>query len=494
MAECPRHPSRNGCPNLGEMLTFSRVQIPPTILIADDDEGLLILIENSLRREGYEVATASSGSAAVEWLSTHPVDLLLLDLKLADIEGPELVSRLIKQGHSGRFITITGQGDERVAVEMMKRGALDYLVKDGRFLEFVPAVVRRALEQVTREEKLAVAEAALKREHNFTAAILQTVGALVVVMDREGRIIRFNRACEECTGYLANEVLGLSCLERFIAPEDLERVKRVFQQSLEGTLPTRHEYAWVTKAGERRLTTWSNTVLRAADGAIEFIVGTGIDETARKRLEQEILEVSDREQRRIGHDLHDGLGQQLTALELQGQALVGKLKTAAPVLVEPAREICRQIRQTITQTRLISHGLSPVPQGEDGLMTALDELAASTTGMETACCEFICPEPVQVTSVLVATNLFRIAQEAVNNSLKHSGAKRIRVTLTEDPDRLKLLVQDNGTGFPLRRGKGSGLGLRIMSYRAQLIGATLEVESGDPGEGVRLMCVLGKKR
>src|SRR5690348_13861088 len=117
-----------------------------TIFIVDDDRGLLRLVEKALQREGLATATAASGAEAMLWLAKNTPDLLLLDLKLQDIEGKELVRQISEIRSNLPFIIITGQGDERVAVEMMKRGARDYLIKDAEFLQFVPEVVKHVLE------------------------------------------------------------------------------------------------------------------------------------------------------------------------------------------------------------------------------------------------------------------------------------------------------------------------------------------------------------
>src|SRR5688572_29307829 len=119
----------------------------PLILIVDDDRGMLRLIEKTLQRGGFATATAASARDAIQWLQTNRPALMLLDLKLQDMEGKEVINHLADMGMSLPFVVITGQGDERVAVEMMKRGALDYLTKDTQFQEFVPSVVRRALDQ-----------------------------------------------------------------------------------------------------------------------------------------------------------------------------------------------------------------------------------------------------------------------------------------------------------------------------------------------------------
>src|SRR6266404_2562877 len=125
-----------------------------TILVVDDDRGLLRLIERALRREGFPTATADSGKTALDWLADHEANLMLLVLKLEDIQGSELIERVKEADRCPPFIVITGQGDERVAVDMMKRGAVDYLVKDVDFLEFVPSVVKRAFEQLENARRL----------------------------------------------------------------------------------------------------------------------------------------------------------------------------------------------------------------------------------------------------------------------------------------------------------------------------------------------------
>jgi len=159
---------------------------PATILVVDDDPGLVVLIERALREEKWRVATATSGREALAWLERHPADLLLLDLKLNDLGGREFIGALGKGGRPVPFIIITGQGDERVAVDMMKRGALDYLVKDINFIEFLPTVVRLAFQRLREEQKLIEAqEARQQAEAELIADLdamtrLQRLGTLYV--------------------------------------------------------------------------------------------------------------------------------------------------------------------------------------------------------------------------------------------------------------------------------------------------------------------------
>jgi PAS domain S-box-containing protein len=136
------------------------------------------------------------------------------------------------------------------------------------------------------------AEVALKRERNFVSAVLDTVGALVVVLDREGRIVSFNRACEGLTGYAFAEVKDRYFWDLFLVPEEFEAVKHVFEKLCAGDFPLDFENFWLTKDGRRRLIAWSNTALVAADGTIEHVIATGIDVTERRAAEQEIRHLS----------------------------------------------------------------------------------------------------------------------------------------------------------------------------------------------------------
>jgi PAS domain S-box-containing protein len=138
--------------------------------------------------------------------------------------------------------------------------------------------------EITKRQHI---ETSLERERDFTAAILDTVGALVTVLDPQGRIVRFNRTCEQITGYSFAEVQHKHFWEVFLLPEEIVSVKAVFADLRLGQLPANHENYWVTRTGERRLIAWTNTVLRNAEGAVDYIIGTGIDITERQRIEAE---------------------------------------------------------------------------------------------------------------------------------------------------------------------------------------------------------------
>jgi signal transduction histidine kinase len=204
------------------------------------------------------------------------------------------------------------------------------------------------------------------------------------------------------------------------------------------------------------------------------------------RLEREVLETSEAERRRIGHDLHDSLGQRLTAASMTTNALVAALHADGSVFARHGEEIGRQIREAIAEVRSLSHGLAPVAMVDDGLMVALVSLAEETSRGEVRCV-FECPEPVRVADAELAGHLYRIAQEAVNNALKHAASSEIRIGLERRDGAIVLEVDDDGAGFEESAPSATGIGLRVMRYRARLIGATLEIGSA-PAGGARISC------
>jgi len=211
----------------------------------------------------------------------------------------------------------------------------------------------------------------------------------------------------------------------------------------------------------------------------------------RERLEGEILKISEREQRRIGHDLHDNLCQHLTATALAGQVLNEKLAAKSLPEAADADNIVGLVEEGITMARTLARGLSPVEMEADGLMDAFKELAAGLTARSGVQCKFELEAPVLIHDDTTATHLYRIAQEAVSNAIRHGKAKQIVISLSERSGLVELTVEDNGLGLPNGWSKGDGLGTRIMAHRAAMMGGTLSLNSVPTG-GTIVICSLPK--
>lgn len=212
-------------------------------------------------------------------------------------------------------------------------------------------------------------------------------------------------------------------------------------------------------------------------------------ESERAQLEREILETSERERRSIGRDLHDGLGQRLTAASMAAEALASDLGAVAPEVSNRASGLAGGLRAAIAEARQLSHGLAPPELSESGLVLALASLVESARGAGTRAV-LECPAEIVISNAAAATHLFRIAQEAVTNALKHARPGEIRIGLEMKGSDVVLEVEDDGCGMP-ETAQGEGIGLRVMRHRANLLGGKIEIlASAAGGTLVRCCCPL----
>ncbi|MCH7685743.1 MAG: sensor histidine kinase, partial [Planctomycetes bacterium] len=205
-------------------------------------------------------------------------------------------------------------------------------------------------------------------------------------------------------------------------------------------------------------------------------------------LQKEVLQIATDEQRRIGQDLHDTTAQELTGLVYLAQSLCSQLQEKSLPESKTAEKITEGLKRAAKQLRTIAKGLIPVEVGSEGLMSGLLELAAATSDMNGIRCRFQCEQPVAVADDRIATQLYRIAQEAVTNAVKHGRPEHVQLTLERSGETITLKISDDGVGIP-DQPVGRGMGLQIMTYRAGLIGANLEIGASDKG-GTLVTCTL----
>ena len=467
-SEAKSQVSDSEIPNLEAMYRALVEQIPAVVFMAYLDRGI---------GEAYvspQIET-SLGFSQEEWLEDpirwyehiHPEDKERWSLEAAEmfLSGQPLRSAYRVLARDGRVIWF------HCEAKMIRK-------PDGRpwFIHGVGFDIS----DLKRTEK------ELQEERNVASAILDTVGALVVVLDPEGRIIRFNRACEQISGYSSEEVAGRYLWDLFMIPEEAELLSGVFEQLRADQLRNDYESYWVTRSGNRRLIAWSSTLLPGGSDSPTYIIASGIDITERKRLEKAILEVSSREQRRIGRDLHDGLGQHLTGIAFMSKVQEQKLAEKNLPEAGDAAKIVRLVNEAIHTTRELARGLLPVVSDAQGLMSALQRYASEVADVFGVSCRFRCDEPVLILDYTGATHLYHVAQEAVNNAMKHGHARNIVIHLWAKFDQGTLSIEDDGMGIP-DIPHSSGMGLQIMNHRAGMIGGSLQVKARET-QGTIVLC------
>ena len=229
--------------------------------------------------------------------------------------------------------------------------------------------------------------------------------------------------------------------------------------------------------------------VRSAEGRSYGRVWYFRDVTERKQLAKQILEAGERERQRIGLDLHDDLCQHLTGITFLGRVLQQRLSSRVPDEALAAGKIVDLVEQAVRRARDLARGLQPLQLQTGGLAVALKELASTIEEMFHVRCHFRCDEPFRVEDPATPIQLYRIAQEAITNAIRHGGARNVYVDLVELDGRLILTIEDDGSG--IREGAMSpGLGLRTMRHRAAMVGATLSIEPAD-GTGTIVTCKLG---
>jgi PAS domain S-box-containing protein len=461
-------------PNLEAKYRALLEQIPAVVFMAYLDRGI---------SEAYvsPQIEAALGYSREEWLEDpvrwyqriHPEDKQRWSLEAAEmfLSGKPLRSSYRVIARDGRVIWF------HCDARMMRR-------EDGR-----PWFIHGVAFDISDIKRI---EEELQEERNFVSAILDTVGALVVVLDSEGHILRFNPACELTTGYSMEEVQGKYIWDLFLLPEEAERFQTIFEVLRTDLLPQDYQSCWLTRHGDQRLIAWTSTLLPAGGDTSNYIIATGIDITERKHLEKAILDISAREQRRIGQDLHDDLGQHLTGIAFMAKVHEAKLAEKNKPEAEDAAKIVKLVNEAIHRTRELARGLLPVVSDSQGLMSALQIWAAEVEDLFGISCRFQCETPVLIDDDAMATHLYHIAQEAVNNAIKHGEARSILIQLTAEQGRGTLAIRDDGSGIAENFAVTQGMGLHIMNYRAGMIGGDLDVRR-DARRGTVVTCTFPVK-
>jgi len=188
-------------------------------------------------------------------------------------------------------------------------------------------------------------------------------------------------------------------------------------------------------------------------------------------------------------DLHDTLGQDLTGVAFLAKVLSEKLTARGAAEAAEAVQIGQRINQAIALTRSLARGLVPVDPGDEGLTSALHDLAHNVHTTFGVDCRFTCDRTIRIHDSTIALHLFQIAREAANNAITHGKARRLDLTLTDSDERITLIVRDDGVGLPAEAGRGEGIGLHVMNHRARMIGGVLSVQAVDGG-GTAVTCMV----
>ncbi|MCU0848929.1 MAG: response regulator [Spirochaetes bacterium] len=474
------------------------------ILAIDDKADNLVTVSALIRNllPGTEVIAVQSGREGIAAAERELPDVIILDVKMPEMDGFE-VCRLLKSNDATKHIPIilltAIKTDVPSRIHGLELGADAFLTKPIDETELVAQInvmlrikhtedllrMEKELLEVMVEERTE----ALTKERDFIKSLEDASPAYYVALGPEGGVMTMNRAMLAALGTVNDRARGLDFFEGFVHEQDREMARRAFSLMMENRKTPTVEFGLVAEDGRDLLVEWQGRPFYAKGGALEFVFFVGIDITERKRLEKIIMNDSEKERNRIGQNLHDGLGQHLAGIAFKSEILKLKLRERSAESNEDVDEIIMLVNQAIDQARDLAKGLCPVDMSAGGLRSALEDLRNNTSRLFGVNCLLDWDEMVSIEGDMEGSHLYYIAKEAVNNAVRHGKARNILISMGLMEGSAAMRITDDGIGIPENTDEAIGMGLKIMRYRAWIIGSSFEAKRS-PGGGTEVACVI----
>ena len=391
------------------------------------------------------------------------------------------LSQTFNNAQSSATVPIQGPDGSFGVLSVHAKGHRSFSDDELDFLQTIAILAGNAIERKRTERELLLSETRYR-------TVVEQQTELICRFAPDMELSFVNHAYSNYVGHDVEDLVGQSFLD--LIPESDHDVVHEALQSITSDDPVhRFELRLYDDSDTLRWVQWDVRAFFDEGGDVAEFQASGRDITERKELEREVLKISARERRRIGRDLHDGLGSHLSGVAMLCRGVIRKIEAGEDIQKDVIEEISQLVQESISQVRKLARGLNPVKMDDEGLTNALQELASSVEAYPDLNCTFEWDSNLPDPSSEVSTHLYRIAQEAINNALKHGEPAHIRLRLLAEDDTLVLRVADDGDGFQPSTGEKNGMGLRVMRYRANTIGAQLRIHS-TPGDGTQVTCSL----
>lgn len=450
--------------------------------IAGFNENTITILKDALKRRQHQIFTTEPLDQNIAKLDQQPFSLIIL----SDFseEGLQFCRDLRAKEHGKRYTIVAVIAEEHVEqLHRLLDADIDQYIVESLYdelrldvrLAFAEKMARNNEGQFLIEQKLRESEARAR-------SILRTTVDAIITIDEQGSIRTFNRAAENLFQFAASEVVGKNV--NVLMPQPYRREHNDYMENYHRTGKRKIIGIGRDVTGKRKDGSTFPMYLAVSEVNINgqrLYTGIVRDITEQRRLEQEVLRISEHERHRIGQDLHDGLGQMLTGISLINKNIAQSLKDQGHPLAGEVEEITGLIKEADEFARSLSRGLIPVEFDEQGLTAALERLIKNAERLLNIKCKLSSTGNVIFEDTTSLIHLYRIAQEATSNAVKHGNASEVHITLEADKEKLILKIEDNGTGFSNNWDKQKGLGVRIMVFRARLVGANLEIETSKLG-------------
>ena len=461
------------------------------VLVIEDSPSDSRLNEEMLRNAvvtQFSAHTVRTLADALEHLRDQDstTDAVLADLSLPDSIGLDTVMAIRRCRPELPVVVLTHHDDSALAIEAVRHGAQDWLTKRDVAGNMLERTLNSAIERTRMARELAESQEKFRQ-------LAENIDAVFWLSDTTtGDLVYVNPVFGKIWGETSNSLHELQDIwVRAIHEDEPEEVKeKILASRRSGQLA--QTYRISRPDGSIRWIHDRAVPILDAQGRVYRVAGIAVDVTVRKQLERQIAEVTADEQQRIGAELHDNLGQQLTGVHMLTHSLQQRLEKLGLAEAAQAADVVENLAVAQHQLRLLIHGLIPVEVDSRGLSAALIHLAQDTEKMCDIACTVQCAQDVEVENASTATNLYHIAQESVHNAVRHAESQNISIELALKGDMLELRVRDDGRGIP-DSPNGDGMGLRIMHHRAEVIGGRLDIQQADGG-GTLVTCRLTQEK
>ncbi len=452
----------------------------PKILIVEEKTNIAKEIRSNLKKLGYEVTTIlSSPDDAIREIFKNKPDLILMDAGSDIVSNNVEIALKIKEDFHIPIIYLTSYPEKYILKKAKLTEPFEYLLKPVNTKNLYSAVeISLYKDEIDKK---------LKESEGIYRTIFETTGNATIFIDSDTTVSLANREFEKLSGYTREEIEGKKSWTEFVTREDLDRMLEYHRmRRIDPTsAPRNYEFRFRDRYGEIKDIYMTTDMIPGTNKSVASFMNI----SEQKRLESEIIRISEQERQRIGNDLHDGLGPHLVGIKFMINLLEQKLVEKEMDEVSKLQEIKELITQAINHTRQLVKGLSPVDIDANGLVFALADLSQNVEKVYGINCIFNHNSSITIKDNIVAVHLFLIAQEAVNNSIKHSRTKKINIDLNESGNIIILSVRDDGIGIEKLLDKRKGMGINIMKYRARIINSSLNIGQNDTG-GTSVTCTL----
>lgn len=462
------------------------------VLVIEDNMGVADLITDKLNEFGYTSQIAATGKQAIEMLQQTMVDMVILDYSLPDMDGKEIIDQISKLGLTmPSFVVSTGRGDEQLAVDMMKLGAYDYLIKDRTLIDRLPEILNKLVYEKQREQQLTSARKALEDSEQRFRNFVEKSSDFFVKISPEGRFAYVSPNWENHLGYNGNQLYNKQFFS-LIHPDDSLILKKLVQNSVKSeNQHFTYEYRIINNHGQWKHHAITGYSLKENERVFVNCIARDITEkkNADKIIAKAVLEAEENEKKRFAEELHEGIGPLISTIKMS----MGRIKVMREFNEDELKLInyCDNlVDAAVTQIRTVANDLVPNVINDFGFLPALRAFVKKASDDDNVELSLFAPVDIPNPEKIMGLILYRIITWLVHNSVKHTRASQVDISLQLHKKNLYVLYTDNGGPFPSAKNSDGALndnivyGLENIKKRLEAFDGSISFAKGPSGAKV----------